>query len=232
MRVERTKLHGEYRWHLQDLTAGEKAVVDTKLWPHPAGDYILGWGTAEQFADVAAENLTTLLGVLRRAGPAAFAPRPWPVVLRAVADVLDACRADWFLVGSAAVAVRGIAVDPGDIDVCLLGGVEEAQCLCQAMHRHLIFPLRDMGRVIGARWFSRAWLRLAVEWMADPDPDADAAFARNGSACEWGRTALGAGETVEWDGRCVRLPPLWLQLQVADQRLLFDRADRIREAMR
>lgn len=42
---------------------------------------------------------------------------PWTTVLATVAEQLNAHRVDWMLLGSAATALRGAAVVPGDIDI-------------------------------------------------------------------------------------------------------------------
>lgn len=42
---------------------------------------------------------------------------PWTTVLARVAELLNADRVDWLLLGSAATALRGAAVVPGDIDI-------------------------------------------------------------------------------------------------------------------
>ena len=52
------------------------------------------------------------------------------------------------------------------------------------MRPYLICPLRDLGDRIAARWFSRAWPGLAVEWIAEPDSDADSFFAHRGRVCD------------------------------------------------
>lgn len=221
MRVARTDQKGTLRWVVSEPTPAEDAII-THLRPAPGDGPAFGFPAEEPFSEAAAENLNRLLNLLQRGGPAAFPSSPWPVALRSVTDALDSWIVDWLLIGSAALAVRGIPVKPGDIDICLLGGRQDALAFCELMRPYLICPLRDLEDLIGARWFSRAWLGLAVEWIAEPDPDADGFFARQGRVCEWGRTAIDGAETVDWNGRRVRVPPLGLQLGIAEQRGLDD----------
>lgn len=230
MRVERTDQTGTVRWVVSEPTPAEDAVI-THLRPAPGDGLAFGFPADEPLADVAAENLSRLLKLLQHGGPGAFPSSPWPVALRSVTNALDSCVVDWLLIGSAALAARGIPVEPGDIDICLLGGREDALSLCEVMRPHLICPLRDLGDLIGARWFSRAWLGLAVEWIAEPDPDTDDFFRRQGRVCEWGRTAIDGAEIVDWSGRRVRVPPLSLQLGVAKQRGLNDRVALVKAVM-
>jgi hypothetical protein len=163
-------------------------IVDTQLRPTPGGDQVFGFPADGPLADDAAEDLTQLLKLLQRKGRCGLASHRQRCP----------CR-------------TGCAVEPGDIDICLLGGRQEALSLCELMRPYLISPLRDLGDLIRARWFSRAWLGLAVEWIAEPDPDADSVFARDGRVCEWGRVAITGAEVVEWNGRPFQVPPLDLQ---------------------
>ncbi|MDX3001906.1 hypothetical protein PWY87_09525 [Kribbella solani] len=43
----------------------------------------------------------------------------WTAALTAVAEVLNRHRIDWMLLGSAATALRGVAIVPGDIDIAI-----------------------------------------------------------------------------------------------------------------
>jgi hypothetical protein len=227
MRVERTDQAGTVRWVVSEPTPAENAVI-TPLRPAPGDGPAFGFPADEPLSDAAAENLSRLLKLLQHGGPGALPSSPWPVALRSVTEALDSCIVDWLLIGSAALAVRGIPVEPGDIDIILLGGRQDALAL---LRPHLICPLRDLGDLIGAHWFSRAWLGLAVEWMAEPHPDADDLFRRQGRVCEWGRTAIDTAEIVDRSGQRVRVPPLSLHLGIAEQRGLNDQVALIKAVM-
>ena len=56
---------------------------------------------------------------------------PWEDALDAVAMRLDAVRAEWFLVGSGALAVRGIDVVPRDLDLV----VADSGARCRGLRR-------------------------------------------------------------------------------------------------
>lgn len=51
-------------------------------------------------------------------------PAHWIIALGNVAEHLNRSRIDWMLLGSAATALRGAAIDPGDIDIAV-GSPEE-----------------------------------------------------------------------------------------------------------
>jgi hypothetical protein len=231
MRVERRDQRGMIGWVVADLTPPQEAIINKQFKPSPREGLAFGFPAQAPLAAVAANNLSQLLERLQRGGAARLPSSPWSSALRATIDALDSCGLDWLLIGSAALAVQGVPVEPGDIDICLLGGKAEALALCEAMSPHLICPLLDLGTLVGARWFARAWPGLAVEWLAEVDPDADGFFARQGRVCDFGRTALNEAEVADWDGRRLRVPALSLQLKMAEQRGLDDRVVLIDAAM-
>jgi hypothetical protein len=230
MKVERTDSHGRITWAASDVTTFDKAIL-SQLRPNPGEGEEFGFRAADAFADAAAENLDLLLGRLSHAGPKAFDSQQWSAALESVAKVLESMGSEWLLIGSAALAVRGVPLEPRDIDLCLLGTKDQAIALCEAMRPHLICPMRDLGDLLGARWFSRAWLGVAIEWLAEPDPAVDELFSRRGLACEFGNDAVKDAETVRWDGLPLRVPPLRIQLQVAKDRGLWERAELIEASM-
>jgi hypothetical protein len=223
MKVQRRDRHGRITWAASGVTTSDKAIL-SQLRPNPGEGEEFGFRAAEAFADVAAQNLDLLLGRLSHGGPKAFGSQQWSAALESVAKVLDSMGFEWLLIGSAALAVRGVPLQPRDIDLCLLGTKEQAIALCEAMRPHLICPMRDLGDLLGARWFSRAWLVVAIEWLAVPDRAVDELFSRRGLACEFGNAAVEDADTVRWNNLLLRVPPLRIHLQVAKDRGLGERA--------
>src|SRR5687767_10979519 len=52
---------------------------------------------------------------------------PWIAVLATVAEQLNESHIEWMLVGSAATALRGAAIVPGDIDIAVLEAADVAR---------------------------------------------------------------------------------------------------------
>ena len=83
------------------------AATGRLIWEYPA--HAPGWNTAARdWGRYGPEMLDQIHGV---------APVAWEPGLRWIADILDGISADWFLIGSASLAVRGMDVRPGGIDV-------------------------------------------------------------------------------------------------------------------
>jgi hypothetical protein len=147
---------------------------------------------------------------------------PWDDALDAVATRLRAARTDWFLAGSAALAVRGIDIVPRDLDLV----VADAAAAVEAFAELQIEPVsvNRPGSWI-AQWFGRAFLHARVEWIAGVDPEIDVYSSPN----ECGPRAASRLETARWRDHELVLTPLDVQLAVTERRGLAARAEAIRD---
>lgn len=151
-------------------------------------------------------------------------PVRWDQTLERFLEILGSHTIDWCLVGSAALAVRGLDIAPGDVD--LVTSAEDAERLEELLRDHRIEPLQ---RSEGWIWqsFGRAFLGGRLEWVGGVNARADMP-----ELSDFGPTALSRLETVRWRGAEVRVPPLDLQLAVNERRGRADRADTIRRHLR
>ncbi len=150
---------------------------------------------------------------------------PWEEALDAVAYRLRAARAEWFLAGSAALAVRGVDVVPRDLDLVVVDAGRAATALADVQ----VEPVSETRRGAWiARWFGRAYLHARVEWIADVDPAIDVYSAPN----EYGPLAAARLETVRWGDHELALAPIDVQLAVTERRGLAARAQTIRDFLR
>lgn len=147
---------------------------------------------------------------------AGAAPVPWEAALIDFLPIVYRQDVDWFLTGSAALAVRGLAVQPGDVDL-VVRDEAGARRLAELMRPYLVEPLQATPGWI-AGWFCRAMLRARVEWIGAPTAQAD-----EPEPGDCGPAALARLETVTWRGFEVRVPPLTLQLAVCERRGLEER---------
>lgn len=151
-------------------------------------------------------------------------PVPWALCLEALLARLDGQGLQWWLVGSTALAVRGLPVTPHDVDLVVQaqGSARMADLLADC----LVEPVFDSRGWIWD-WFGRCFLHARLEWVGD----VNAATEQNGPA-DFGPTALARSEVILWRGHSLRVPPLDLQLLVSERRGLTGRADLIRAWMR
>ena len=147
-------------------------------------------------------------------------PIDWEQGLELLAARAEDSPLRWWLYGSGALAVRGIAIEPGDLDV----HVNDAALAAELLGDHLVEPLTHMtGWVADAG--ARAFAGVLVEWLAGAHPSG------HQPPHEQEDTAESHLEPVTWRGHQILVPRLELQLAVAERRGLADRVALIREAM-
>ncbi|MFL5962833.1 MAG: hypothetical protein ACJ757_08085 [Gaiellaceae bacterium] len=144
---------------------------------------------------------------------------PWGETLSETARRLNSAGVDWWLTGSAALAVRGLAVSPRDLDLVVSDA--DAPRVATAFEDALIEP---PGAVEGwfCRWWGRAWLGARVEWVGGVTEAAD-----RPEPTDFGLVAAAALSEVRWQGQAIRVPPLELQREVSVRRSLSDRVQLI-----
>jgi hypothetical protein len=145
---------------------------------------------------------------------------PWEEALLEFLRRVAGTDLRWWLYGSAALAVRGFDVDPGDIDV----NVDDAALAGRIFDDLLVTPVLELDG-----WFAkrtgRAFHRAIIEWLSEPYPELDDPTRPQ----EQGPLIADQLETVRWRGHPVRVP-LAAQLAARERRGLTDRVELIRAA--
>ena len=134
-------------------------------------------------------------------------PVPWQPAMGRLVRRLEATDVEWGLIGSAALAIRGVTVSPGDIDIVTTS--RGADVIADLYRHELVFPVVNWP---GAGLFGRAFDDCRVEWLGN-----------DGESWAW--TLSGASETIDWQGHAVCVPPLDVQLRIEAQR---GRAEHVR----
>ena len=152
---------------------------------------------------------------------ARLTPVPWDTALEEFLARVAGTGLDWWLYGSAALAARGMDIVPGDLDFA----VDDAHHAGRIFHDLLVEPVTGPLDWVAA-WIGRAFHGALFEWSAQAAPAVESA------PNEFGRWAADRLETIQWRGYQLHVPRLDVQLAVALQRGLTDRAAMIRELMR
>ncbi len=160
-------------------------------------------------ADRAFENLQRLLVPMLRQSEG-LAPVPWTGALAQTCTRFSAAGIDWWLAGSAALAVRGAPLTPGDLDLIVSGadsvraGQAFLDCLVEPVTSGY-WPLSD--------WWGRAFCGARVEWAGGVRAAAD-----EPEPADFGPAAAARLETIRWRDWDIRVPPLRLQRRVSAAR--------------
>jgi len=178
--------------------------------------------TASAHLDDAYDNFQRSLDDLFRQ-TARVVPAPWEHALLEWVRRTEGHGLDWWLTGSAALAIRGAVVSPRDIDIVMADhDVHRAEDL---LLDGLIQPVRPMTDWVH-NTFARAFLGARIEWCGGVLDRADVSFPS-----DQGPTATRRLETVTWQGYDIRVPPLDLHLRVSQERGLHDRVREIERLM-
>lgn len=147
-------------------------------------------------------------------------PVPWERALSAFLSATAGQPINWWLVGSAALAVRGVDIAPQDLDIATDG--IGAQRLGELLLDFLVEPVVDCHQDWISDWWGRAFLQARVEWVGDVHADVD-----QPNATDFGPVAASRLEVVNWHSKEIYVPPLDLQLEVSKRRGLVERTEKI-----
>ncbi len=156
------------------------------------------------------ENFSAQVPAMLRQA-ASLDPVPWREALRELCERTAGGRAGWWLTGSAALAVRGAPIEPGDLD--LVCTAEEAFRLGEVFADALIEPVARSGDGWISDWWGRAFWAARIEWIGGPNPAAD-----QPQPADFGLVAASRLQTVRWEDWLIRVPPLDLQRAVSQRR--------------
>ncbi len=178
--------------------------------------------TASAHLDDAYDNFQRSVDDLFRQ-TARVVPAPWEHALLEWVRRAKGHGLDWWLTGSAALAIRGAVVRPRDIDLTVAD--QDVHRVEDLLLDGLIQPVRPMTDWVH-NTFARAFLGARIEWCGGVLDRADASFPS-----DQGPTAARRLETVTWQGYDIRVPPLDLHLRVSQERGLHERVSEIERLM-
>lgn len=150
-----------------------------------------------------------------------FSPIPWQDALLFFLQRVKGADIHWWLVGSCAACVRGIPLNPHDVDIML--DHADIPMINQLFADVIIEPIVDTGgwltRDFGVL-FSHARIDIASDPVAaldDPEP------------VDCGPYAKAHLEEVVWQGYKIKVPPVALQIVVNRKRGRMDRVKLLEE---
>ena len=127
---------------------------------------------------------------------------PWEQSLLAFLSATADQSIDWWLVGSAALAVRSVDIAPQDLDIATNGiGARRL-----GDFHFFVETVVDCHENWVSDWWGRAFMYARVEWVGDVHTNADQPYAT-----DLGPIAASRREAVNWQGKVIRIPPLDLQ---------------------
>ncbi|MFL0251046.1 nucleotidyltransferase domain-containing protein [Clostridium neuense] len=150
-----------------------------------------------------------------------FEPIPWEDALLEFVKRLNGKGVDWWLTGSCAACIRGIPLNPHDVDIMIdskyvseISGIF-SDCLVEPIVDTKGWVTKDFGVI-----FCHARIDIASdpsECLDEPEPSDSGPYAKQHL------------ERIKWKGYEIKVPPLNLQLSVNKRRERMDRVKLIEE---
>ncbi|MBN2830288.1 MAG: hypothetical protein JXR56_08205 [Candidatus Cloacimonetes bacterium] len=150
-----------------------------------------------------------------------FIPVPWEAALEEFCHEIKGSGIRWWLTGSCAACIRGIALNPHDVDIMI--DARDKELIEELFADSIIEPILDTNGWV-TKDFGVIFKHARIDIASDPSPVLD-----DPKPVDCGPYALAHLETIEWRGHTIKVPPLHLQEYVNEKRGRTDRAKLIRE---
>ncbi len=133
-----------------------------------------------------------------------FSNIPWEEALLSFCQMVEGYDIDWWLVGSCASCLRGIELNPHDVDIMI--DSKDVAIISQIFSDYLIEPLVDTKGWM-TKDFGVIFFKARIDIASDPVKELDDPLP-----VDCGPTARDNLETINWRGFPVRIPPIEFQL--------------------
>lgn len=143
----------------------------------------------------------------------------WEKSLLSFIDKIKDYDIDWWLTGSCALCLRGIAVKPHDVDIML--NSKDIDKIKSIFVDEIVEPITSYkGWVVD--YFGVLFLNARIDLAFDPQE-----FVDSPEPSDFGPYAFKNLDTVTWNGTDIKVPPLELQLEANKRRKRYDRVTAI-----
>ncbi len=152
-----------------------------------------------------------------------FKPIPWETALYEFVKEVHGTGVDWWLTGSCAACIRGIPLNPHDVDIMI--DSKHVSEISDIFADHIVEPIIDTGGWL-TKDFGVIFHHARIDIASDPNPCLD-----DPEPIDCGPYAKNHLESVNWRGFEIKVPPLVLQLNINRKRGRMDRVKHIQAYM-
>ncbi|HNY13709.1 MAG TPA: hypothetical protein PKK26_19150 [Candidatus Wallbacteria bacterium] len=129
----------------------------------------------------------------------------------------------WWLTGSAALYVRGIKIEPHDIDIMTYK--TEIPKIQKIAEPYIVEPFHHVEKWV-VKGFGVAYKEYRIDYAFEPEEWVD-----NNGYVDFGPNAEKALEEIEWQGHIIKVPKIEFHIRSNEIRNRFEIVKRIKEAI-
>jgi hypothetical protein len=148
-------------------------------------------------------------------------PIPWKKGLLEFLNRVNNSDVDWWLTGSCAACIRGINMNPHDVDIMV--DSRSVDLINELFRDDIIEPIIDTNGWL-TKDFGVLFIHCRIDIASDPQSSLD-----EPEPVDCGPYAKSKLETIVWNGYEVKIPPIELQLNVNQRRQRLERVRLIEE---
>jgi hypothetical protein len=220
MRVIREVVQNDVQFIIEDVPEKYHEVLRGLAFREVEQGFAKSFPAGTPYLDQAFTHLQTHLHTIVQQAAKEIAV-PWEAALEAFIQRTAEVEADWFVVGSVSLALKGIAIPPGDID--LVVDAEGAQRWNEALGDVMIEPVIRRTDWFFEYW-GRAFLHARIEWAGGIDLDHPSDYVQ-----EYFIHTSENLETIHWRGYDFRIGPIAPQIRLDTIRGRMDRVKLMQE---
>ncbi len=150
-----------------------------------------------------------------------FAPIPWEAGLLEFADRIAGKGIDWWLTGSCAACIRGIEIEPHDVDIMV--NSSDINKIIELFKDDIFEPIVDTQGWV-TKDFGVLFISCRIDIASDPASRMDIP-----EPVDCGPYAKAHLETITWQNHQIKVPPLELSIAVNKKRERWDRVKLMQE---
>jgi hypothetical protein len=140
---------------------------------------------------------------------------PWEEGLSAFANRIAGKGISWWLTGSCAPCLRGILINPHDVDIMV--NSSDIPAIIEIFKEDIFEPIVDTQGWV-TKHFGVLFMNCRIDIASDP-----ASFVDEPEPVDFGQYAKAHLESIDWQGHQILVPPLHLSIAVNKKRERWDR---------
>lgn len=220
MKIDTRREGDQIFFEISESDAKYSSVFDLCFYEKGDGVYFKKFSVSYPYMDEVVRNFKSH-GAIMFDQLGYFRPVPWQKALLAFCRRMEGQSIDWWLTGSCAACIRGIELDPHDVDIFV--DSRDVSKMASLFRHELIEPIVDTKGWL-TKDFGVIFLHARIDIATDPSAVLD-----DPVPLDCGPFAQEHLEAVQWEGYEILVPPVELQINANRRRGRKERVLKLEE---